>query len=93
MRKSTHTGEYAALRDHLASLRSAAGLSQRQLAAKLNVPHSWVAKVESGERRLALIEFAWFSRACGQDPANAARDFFKAARQPRKASTPNGGRQ
>ena len=93
MRKSTHTGEYTALREHLASLRSAAGFSQRQLAAKLNVPHSWVAKVESGERRLDLIEFAWFSRACGQDPAQTARDFFQASSSSRNTPTRRGGRR
>jgi len=76
MRKSTHTPEYAALRQKLASIRAAAGLSQRQLAAILQVPHSWVAKVESGERRIDLVEFAWFCLACGQDAAEIAPAFF-----------------
>ena len=72
MRKSTHTPEYLMLRQHLASLRVDAGMSQRQLAAALRVPHSWVAKVESGERRIDLIEFGWFCQACGTDAAQAA---------------------
>jgi transcriptional regulator with XRE-family HTH domain len=88
MRKSTHTPEYAALRQKLASIRAAAGLSQRQLAAILQVPHSWVAKVESGERRIDLVEFAWFCAACGQDASEVAPTFFNnamksAARRPR----------
>ena len=77
MRKSTHTGEYADLRGRLTELRAAAGLSQRELAGKLGVPHSWVAKVESGERRLDLVEFGWFCRACGAEAGEVAREFFE----------------
>jgi len=68
MRKSVHTAEYALLRAELQTSRSDAGLSQRQLAARLKVPHSWVAKVESGERRIDVVECGWFLAACGVDP-------------------------
>jgi transcriptional regulator with XRE-family HTH domain len=68
MEKSTHTPEYAALREELLSARSKAALSQRQLADRLAVSHSWVAKVESGERRVDLIEFCWIMLACDGDP-------------------------
>jgi transcriptional regulator with XRE-family HTH domain len=68
MRKSTHTLEYAALRKELRAARENAELSQRDLAEKLKVPHSWVAKVETGERRIDLVEFGWFIAACGGDP-------------------------
>jgi transcriptional regulator with XRE-family HTH domain len=68
MRKSTHTAEYGALRSELRVARTAAGLSQRQLAGRLMVPHSWVEKVENGERRIDLIECGWFLAACGVDP-------------------------
>jgi transcriptional regulator with XRE-family HTH domain len=68
MRKSTHTGEYALLRERLAAMRHKAGLSQRDLAQRLRVPHTWVAKVESGERRIDLIECGWFLTSCGVDP-------------------------
>lgn len=67
MRKSIHTPEYAALRAELLRIRTDAGLSQRELAARLKVPHSWVAKVENGERRIDLVEFCWFVRACGSN--------------------------
>jgi transcriptional regulator with XRE-family HTH domain len=68
MEKSTHTAEYLALRSELRAIRETAGLSQRALAKHLDVPHSWVAKVESGERRVDLVEFGWFVAACGIDP-------------------------
>jgi transcriptional regulator with XRE-family HTH domain len=68
MEKSTHTTEYAALRAELRAARKHAAFSQRDLAMRLKVPHSWVAKVESGERRIDLVEFCWFLSACGLDP-------------------------
>jgi transcriptional regulator with XRE-family HTH domain len=68
MKKSVHTAEYAALRAELRSLREHAAISQRELAGRLKVPHSWVAKVESGERRIDFVEFCWFVAACGIDP-------------------------
>ena len=68
MQKSVHTKEYKALRAELRAIREKAGLSQRDLAAKLDVPHSWVAKVEAGERRIDVVEFSWLIAACGHDP-------------------------
>ena len=67
MQKSVHTKEYKALRAELRAIREKAGLSQRDLAAKLGVPHSWVAKVEAGERRIDVVELAWVLGACGED--------------------------
>ena len=78
MRKSIHTVEYAAVRDELRSARNTAGLSQREMAARLKVPHSWIAKVETGERRIDLVEFCWFIAACGGEPVPA---FERVARQ------------
>jgi transcriptional regulator with XRE-family HTH domain len=69
MQKSVHTKEYKALRAELRAIREKAGLSQRELANKLSVPHSWVAKVETGERRIDVVELSWFTTACGEDAA------------------------
>ena len=68
MEKSVHTPGYRALRAELRKIRGDAELSQRDLASHLCVPHSWVAKIENGERRIDLIEFCWFASACGVDP-------------------------
>jgi transcriptional regulator with XRE-family HTH domain len=70
MRKSVFTSEYDALREELRSARAKASLSQRELAGRLRVPHSWIAKVESGERRVDVVEFCWFFAACGLDPVD-----------------------
>jgi transcriptional regulator with XRE-family HTH domain len=71
MEKSTHTREYALLRSHLRTLRENAGLTQRDLAKRLDVPHSWVAKIECGERRIDLVELCILLTACGNDASAA----------------------
>jgi transcriptional regulator with XRE-family HTH domain len=71
MEKSTHTPEYKLVRSELRTIREGAGLSQRELASRLKVPHSWVAKVESGERRIDVVELCWLIRACGAHPPSA----------------------
>jgi transcriptional regulator with XRE-family HTH domain len=83
MRKSIHTPEYAALREQLHKARLDAGLTQRELAARLDVPHSWVAKVENGERRIDLVEFCWFVAACG---GNASKELSRLLKHGRLAS-------
>lgn len=54
--------------------RSLAGLSQRGLAAKLGVSHSFVAKVELGAQRPTLEEFFAWCDATGCDPSVVAAD-------------------
>jgi transcriptional regulator with XRE-family HTH domain len=67
MEKSTHTSEYRALQAELRTIREAAGLSQRELAARLKVAPSWVAKVEAGERRIDIVELCRLAAACNAD--------------------------
>jgi transcriptional regulator with XRE-family HTH domain len=67
MQKSIHTPEYQALCRQLSEIRREAGLSQRALASRLKVTPSWVAKVETGERRIDLIEFVRFVEASEAD--------------------------
>jgi transcriptional regulator with XRE-family HTH domain len=78
MQKSVFSPEYAVLRARLSDLRRQASLSQRDLAVTLGVPHTWVAKVESGERRIDLLEFARFCAACGVNAADVATSLFVA---------------
>lgn len=71
MRKSIHTPEYHGLRAELRRIRKEAGLSQRTLAQRLHAAPSLIANIETGERRIDLIEFIWYVRACGEDPLDA----------------------
>ncbi len=54
-------------------MRNDSGMTQRDLAAILGVSHSWVAKVEMGERRLDVVEFCWWCQAVGVKPAETAK--------------------
>lgn len=87
MQKSMHSSDYLALRTELRRLREEAGFSQRDLAQQLAVAHSWVAKVENGERRIDLVEFCWFASACKADPLNSLRRILQSAQ------VPQGGRK
>ena len=57
MGKSLHTKEYKALTAFLIEARKEAGLTQQQVADRLKKTQPFVAKYESGERRLDVIEF------------------------------------
>lgn len=77
MEKSTFTPQYDGLRQRLRELREAAGLSQRDLAAALGREHSFVGRVEVGDRRVDLVEFCWIVEACGADPEKEARRLIR----------------
>lgn len=68
MAKSLHTPEYEFFRCLLVSAREAAGLTQAEVAARMNRPQSFVAKYEGGERRLDVVEFIEVCEALGVDP-------------------------
>jgi|SRR5882724_9387985 len=93
MEKSIYTPEYAALRSELRDARESAGLTQRGLATRLRVPHSWVAKVESGERRIDLVEFYRFMSACGMDPIGVCARLLKQFLAGQSAPPAKGGRR
>ena len=57
----------------LAAWRTESGLSQRALAKKLRRAPSIIAKIETGDRRLDVVEFAKWCRAVGVDPPEALR--------------------
>ena len=53
--------------------RRAKGLTMREAGKLLSKPHSFVAKVETGQRRLDVIEFTWYCETLGFD-AHAGLD-------------------
>lgn len=50
-------------------MRKAAKLTHRQLAKKLEREHSFVWRIEQGERRLDIVEFYWYCRTLGSNPS------------------------
>jgi transcriptional regulator with XRE-family HTH domain len=65
MQKSQHTRQYDELLSALRAARKAANLTQLDVAARLGTYASYVSKVESGERRLDVVELAEFCRLYG----------------------------
>ena len=57
MNKTLGSERHIALIEFLVGRRKAAGLSQEELAAKLGEYQSFVARMESGQRRVDVVEF------------------------------------
>ena len=66
--KSLRSPPHTELLRRLVAARQKAGLTQEQLASKLERNQSFVAKYETGERRLEVIEFVQICRAIGASP-------------------------
>jgi ribosome-binding protein aMBF1 (putative translation factor) len=52
----------------LVAARKKAGMTQRDLAARIKRPRSFVGRMEAGERRIDVIEFIQIARAVDGDP-------------------------
>jgi ribosome-binding protein aMBF1 (putative translation factor) len=68
LRKTLRSKGHRTLIDILVESREQAGLTQRDLAARLKRPHSFVGRIEAGERRVDVIEFIEIVRVMGFDP-------------------------
>jgi transcriptional regulator with XRE-family HTH domain len=71
--KTLGSARHKLLVDFIVSKREAAGLTQTQLAVKLGEYQSFVARLESGQRRIDVIEFLDLAAKLGFDPAKAIR--------------------
>ncbi|MEM5521506.1 helix-turn-helix transcriptional regulator [Sulfitobacter sp. AS59] len=67
------------LRQELAGLRLAAGMSQAKLAEVLGKPASFVAKYELGERRLDAVELCVILKEVRADPELFFEKLFEAS--------------
>ncbi len=56
MDKSIHSKEYKVVLQRLKKARMEAGLTQVQVAKKLGHHQSYISKIESGERRVDVVE-------------------------------------
>lgn len=81
MAKTIRSSGHEALRVALIAARKRAGLTQAELAARLKCHQSFMARVESGERRIDVIELIVLARAMN---ANAV-DLLSAAEEATEA--------
>lgn len=54
----------------LVSERQRCGLSQRALAERLGKPPNFVARIETGQRNVSVVEFVVIAQALGVEPAS-----------------------
>ena len=67
MQKAITSSKYASLVAWLKQARVDQGISMRELAGRLNQPHSFVQKVETMERRLDVFEYSLYCKALDVD--------------------------
>ena len=65
MAKTIRSSGHEALRDALIAARKTAGLTQAELALRLGCHQSFVARLESGERRVDVVELIVLARVLG----------------------------
>jgi len=65
---TTGTKAHRVMIEHLAAARLRSGLSQQETAKKLGRSQTWIARVESGNRRIDVIEFLQLTRVFGVSP-------------------------
>ena len=63
LRQSIHSEANTALRNLLITQRAKLKLTQRELAEKLNIGHSLIGKIETGDRRLDIVELLEYAHA------------------------------
>lgn len=68
LRKTLRSRGHQTLIHILVAAREKAGLTQRDLAARIKRPHSFVGRMEAGERRVDVIEFIEIARVLGAEP-------------------------
>jgi ribosome-binding protein aMBF1 (putative translation factor) len=84
MEKSTFTRNYSVVRQLLREYRQNQGMTQAELAAKLESPQSYISKCESGERRVDLVQLEAFCSALGVSLSEFVARYLQATRSKRR---------
>ena len=67
---SAFPGEYRDFLRRLRKARKQAGLTQADVAHRMNKPQSFVSKIESGERRIDPVELKYLAALYGKSPGH-----------------------
>ncbi|MDH8280875.1 helix-turn-helix transcriptional regulator [Klebsiella pneumoniae] len=67
---SIYSNDYQLVIKALRDARIACGITQQEVASTFGRPQSFIAKVESGERRLDVVEFVRLCRLLNIEPAS-----------------------
>lgn len=86
--KTIYSAEYRRLVQQLRDLREAAGISQSALSAALDWPQQRLSAIETGARRLDVMEFLHLVGALGLTPEEGIRLAVGATTTESKAPRP-----
>lgn len=75
MSKTIYRPEYAVLIELVREMRLTAGLTQTDVTAQLGVTQSYLSDVETGSRRLDIIELRDLAGVCGRTLEDAVAEF------------------
>lgn len=71
--KQLRTTRHRRVMAALVEVRTKAGVTQRELARRLSRAHSYVSRIELGDRRLDIPEFIQWCEVLGADPVDLMR--------------------
>jgi HTH-type transcriptional regulator/antitoxin HipB len=77
MPKTLHSARHLLLVELIASARKRAGLSQAQVARALGRHQPFIATLESGQRRIDVVELIELAEAIGFDPSRLLKKVQK----------------
>ena len=78
MSKHLRSARHKALIAALKAARESAGITQRELARRLDRAHSFVGKIESGERQLNVLEFCEYAETLDANAGELLQAILKA---------------
>ncbi|WP_420797700.1 MULTISPECIES: helix-turn-helix domain-containing protein [Pasteurellaceae] len=73
--KTIYKEKYQKIIQCLISTRKKQGITQQQIANKLNKPQSYIAKIERCERKLDILEFIELCEAMNTSPITILQKF------------------
>lgn len=76
MRRTVTSPRHKALVGLIKTEREAKGMRQEDVAAKLGQNYMWMQRVESGERRIDVVEFIALAGVIGFDPRKAIAKLY-----------------
>ena len=77
MKKSIYSNNYKYLLKLLIMTRKIKNVTQKDIADKLEYPQCIISRIETGERRIDVVEFIEIANAIGCDPLTLLEELIK----------------
>ena len=81
MPRTLGSPRHKALRDFIIEKRKKSGLTQHEVSDKLRLPQSFIASIETGQRRVDVVELLDLAKAIGFDPEGGLEATFESLSQ------------